>query len=142
MLPFDFGEYWLGVVFDDFKIHVELDVNLTPSQPTNEISIPLLGSNGLDIPFMVNHRFPELTSSFSLCYIHANNTEKKGKIFDTDFNFNPQIHGWVNSTAPAHFSYGFDIVVRFQSAENLMLADTPRPDSRSFGHMDPCVALG
>lgn len=92
MLPFNFGEYWLGVVFDDFKIHVELDINLTPSQPTNEISIPLLGSSGLDIPFM------------------------KGKIFDTDFNFNPQIHGWVNSTTPAHFSYGFDIVIPDHSA--------------------------
>ncbi|KAL1964916.1 hypothetical protein VTN77DRAFT_6269 [Rasamsonia byssochlamydoides] len=92
MLPFDFSKYWLGVAFDDFKIHVELDINLTPSQPENEIVIPLIGSSGLDIPFMSN------------------------KIFSTDFNFNPQIHGWVNSTSPANFTYGFDIVIPDHSA--------------------------
>ncbi len=64
MLPFDFTEYWLGVAFDDFKIHIELDINLTPSLPTNEIIIPLLGSGGLDIPFMVNHTFPGPSASF------------------------------------------------------------------------------
>jgi hypothetical protein len=73
MLPFDFTEYWLGVAFDDFKIHIELDINLTPSQPTNEITIPLLGSNGLDIPFMVNHTFPRPSSSFPLPLFHCAN---------------------------------------------------------------------
>jgi hypothetical protein len=54
MLPFDFSEYWLGMVVDNFKIHIELNINLTPSQPTNEIDIPLLGQSGLDFPFMVS----------------------------------------------------------------------------------------
>jgi hypothetical protein len=65
MLPLDFSEYWLGVVFDDFKIHIEIEINLTPSQPTNEIVIPLLGSSGLDIPFMVNDTI--FLSLFPLC---------------------------------------------------------------------------
>jgi hypothetical protein len=55
MLPFDFSEYWLGVAFDSFKVHIELNISLTPSQPSNEITIPLLGDSGLDIPFMVGH---------------------------------------------------------------------------------------
>jgi hypothetical protein len=55
MLPFDFNEYWLGVAFDSFKVHIELNISLTPSQPSNEITIPLLGDSGLDIPFMVSY---------------------------------------------------------------------------------------
>jgi hypothetical protein len=53
MLPFNFNDYWAGVAVDDFKIHIELAINLTPPKPSNEISIPLLGSSGLDIPFNV-----------------------------------------------------------------------------------------
>lgn len=118
MLPFDFTEYWLGVAFDDFKIHIELDINLTPTQPTNEIIIPLLGSNGLDIPFMVSHVSLGSSTPLPLPYmIMLTINKKKGRIFDTDFNFNPQIHGWVNSTSPAHFNYGFDFVVRSQNAD-------------------------
>jgi hypothetical protein len=92
MLPFNFNDYWAGVAVDDFKIHIELDINLTPSQPSNEISIPLLGSSGLDIPFDADN------------------------LFSASFTFDPQIYGWVNSTSAANFSYGFDAVIPDHSA--------------------------
>ncbi|RDW74829.1 hypothetical protein BP6252_05971 [Coleophoma cylindrospora] len=92
MLPVDFTENWLGIAFDDFHIHIELDVELTPENPTNEIDIHLLGDSGIDIPF------------------------SKSGPFSTTFNFDPQIHGWVNSSSPANFSYGFDFVIPDHSA--------------------------
>ena len=48
--PFDFSEYWVGVVVERFNVHVELNVSLTPSNPTNEITIALIGADGLHIP--------------------------------------------------------------------------------------------
>jgi hypothetical protein len=53
MLPVDFTEYWAGVAVDDFTIHIELDISLTPKGPTNEIKIPLLGNSGLTIQLNV-----------------------------------------------------------------------------------------
>jgi hypothetical protein len=59
-LPFDYSMYWAGVVVDGFKIHVELDIDLTPSGPTNEVNIPLLGDGGITIPLNVWIPFPYL----------------------------------------------------------------------------------
>ena len=53
-LPFDFTENWVGAVVEDFKVHIELEIALTPTGPTNEITIPLIGANGLDFPERVS----------------------------------------------------------------------------------------
>ncbi|KAL2073964.1 hypothetical protein VTL71DRAFT_7742 [Oculimacula yallundae] len=92
MLPVDFEKYWLGVAFDDFKLHIELDISLTPTNPTNEVIIHLIGEEGIEIPF------------------------NKGGPFETVFTFDPQIHGWVNSTVPVNFTYGFDFTIPPHSA--------------------------
>ena len=55
-LAFDFNQTWVGVVIEDFQAHFDLDVELNPSEPTNEIEIPLLGSNGLALPISVRQR--------------------------------------------------------------------------------------
>lgn len=55
MLPVDFTEYWLGVAFDNFTVHIELDISLTPTNPTNEVTIHLIGEKGLPLPFNVRH---------------------------------------------------------------------------------------
>ncbi|CZR56406.1 uncharacterized protein PAC_06294 [Phialocephala subalpina] len=47
MLVADFTEYWLGIAFDDFQLHFELDISLTPTQLSNEVIIHPLGDNGL-----------------------------------------------------------------------------------------------
>ena len=52
-LPFDFDDYWTGVVIEDFNVHIDLAILLTPTGPTNEITIPLLGNNGLSLSLPV-----------------------------------------------------------------------------------------
>ncbi|KAF8848533.1 hypothetical protein BDZ45DRAFT_753731 [Acephala macrosclerotiorum] len=70
--------------FSMLPIHIELDIGLTPTQPTNEVIIHLLGDSGLSITF------------------------NKGSPYETVYTFDPQIHGWVNSSTPANFTYGLD----------------------------------
>jgi hypothetical protein len=55
MLPFDFTQYWVGVALNNFQVHVELNISLTPSGPSNEIIIPLLGKDGLEFGLKVTH---------------------------------------------------------------------------------------
>ena len=52
-LPFDFSEYWVGVAIPNFEAHFDLDIVLTPSEPDIEITIPLLGDEGLRLPLEV-----------------------------------------------------------------------------------------
>lgn len=90
-LPFDFSQPWVGAVVEDFSVHMEFDFILTPKSPENEITIPLLLQNGVTFP------------------------QKFGP-FDLDWTFDPILHGWVNSSAPANFSYGFKFMVPNNSA--------------------------
>ena len=55
-LPFDFSDAWIGVLIEDFKAILDFEVALTPSLPTNEIEIPLIGSGGLSLPLQVKAR--------------------------------------------------------------------------------------
>ena len=48
-LPFDFSQAWVGVVVENFSVYIDVDIILTPQGPTNEISIPLIGTNGLKL---------------------------------------------------------------------------------------------
>jgi hypothetical protein len=49
-LPFDFNQPWVGAVVEDFNVYMEFDFLLTPTQPENEVTIPLLLQNGVTFP--------------------------------------------------------------------------------------------
>lgn len=46
-LPFDYTYDWAGAVVEDFDVHMEFDFILTPTNATNEVTIPLLFTNGI-----------------------------------------------------------------------------------------------
>jgi hypothetical protein len=49
-LPFNFEDYWLGVVIEDFTARFDLSFSVTPTGPSNEVTIPLMGDGlGLDL---------------------------------------------------------------------------------------------
>ncbi|KZV84533.1 hypothetical protein EXIGLDRAFT_727022 [Exidia glandulosa HHB12029] len=94
---FDFTDQWLAMVLHDFKVHIELEIDLTPSNDSNELDIHLLGKPEIfPIP-----EIPGLTVTID-----------------------PQLHGWINVSKPVSFTYGLDIVVPTGST---LLVDVPHP---------------
>ena len=94
-LPFDFNEYWIGAVIEDFAVHLDLELKITPSNLTNEIWIPLIQPNGFSMPLEIDG------------------------VGGISWNFNPVLHGWVNSSKPIDFSYGFDFNVSNNPSSSL-----------------------
>jgi hypothetical protein len=39
--------------------------------------------------------------------------DKIGNFIALDAFFDPEIHGWVNTSTPVSFTYGFDLTVRY-----------------------------
>ncbi|EJD50357.1 hypothetical protein AURDEDRAFT_160259 [Auricularia subglabra TFB-10046 SS5] len=81
---FDFTRNWVGFAMQGFSAHVELAVDLTPANSSNELVIHLLGVP-LTIPVVA---VPGLSVTFD-----------------------PQIHGLVNVSEPVTFTHGFDLTV-------------------------------
>jgi hypothetical protein len=91
---------WAGIVFESLRLHVELSFDLTPSNSSNELMVPL-------VPMEDPTRVSGSVGSFNV-----------------DVGFVPEIHGWLNTTKPVNFTWGFDITVPsgagiFFSSENL-----------------------
>ncbi|KZV84532.1 hypothetical protein EXIGLDRAFT_727021 [Exidia glandulosa HHB12029] len=81
---FNFEDHWVGVSMRDFSAHIELEVDITPTNTSNELSVHMLGKPVvIAIPLL-----PGL-----------------------DIIFDPQLHGWVNVSKELSFTYGMDIEV-------------------------------
>ncbi|EJD50351.1 hypothetical protein AURDEDRAFT_160253 [Auricularia subglabra TFB-10046 SS5] len=81
---FDFGNTWVGLAIESFEMHVELLIQLTPADKSNDLEIHLLSEPR-------NISIPKISGLVAV--------------------FDPQIHGSVNVSKPVNFTYGFDIAV-------------------------------
>ncbi|EJD50345.1 hypothetical protein AURDEDRAFT_121515 [Auricularia subglabra TFB-10046 SS5] len=108
---FDFNNSWVGLAIESFEVHVELLIQLTPADDSNDkLEIHLLGEPR-DIPV------PDVPGLSVI--------------------FDPQIQGTLNVLKAVNFTYGFDIAV--PSGSTILIPVTEPGNSIAVGFNETTI---
>ena len=104
-VDFDFDELWVGAIMDNMTAHIDLAVNVTTSNDTNEFAVPL--------------------------YTNSKSRIIDGVVIITTV-FTPEIHGWINTTMDVNFTHGFDFTMQPGTGFLIPLEHLDRTQSFGF----------